>query len=192
MERSRADQVLEDLERRRLDYMARDFSLDAVRADAYGSWVAGLAPWSHFITLTHDPRRLGRGHTMVGRQRHRRVLSKWIYDYVRRLDHGAQWFSEMELHKSGQCHEHGLLAVSATAPVLSMRQAWYDLAGFCDVRLIAGDDDKQRIARAIYVAKYTGKATAVEPFIAGFGLHRSASHSVTIRGIAGRSGSQGG
>lgn len=181
--RTRAEQVLEDLERGRLDFLARDFGLSEERLNDYGTWLASLAPWTHFITLTHDPRRLGKGHNIVGRQRHRRVLSRWMFDDVRRLDQGAQWFSEMELHKSGQSHEHGLLAASRNAPVLSMRQAWFERAGYCDVRPIEDGDDAHRIARAIYVAKYTGKSAAVEPFIAGFGLLRVASHSIALEGI---------
>lgn len=185
--RDRAEQVLEDIERRHLDYLQRDFGLVQAQADAYGSWLASLPPaprvWTHFVTLTHDPRRLGAGHTIVGRQRHRRVLSRWLFDDVRRMDPGALWYSEMELHQSGQSHEHGLLSVSRdVAPVLSMRQAWFDRAGYCDVRDITGGDDAEQVARAIYVAKYTGKATAVEPFIVGFGLHRDSSHSLTFGG----------
>jgi phage-related protein len=180
--RDRGEQVLEDLERARLDFLARDFGLTEERLNAYGAWLASLAPWTHFITLTHDPRRLGAGHSIVGRQRHRRVLSKWVFDDVRRLDEGARWFSEMELQKSGQAHEHGLLAASSTAPVLSMRQAWFERAGYCDVRTI-DRSEAEGIGRAMYVAKYTGKATAVEPFIVGFGLHRVASHSLTLEGI---------
>ena len=178
-----ADQVLADLAQRERDMLMRGYGLDAAAADAYGAWLADLAGWTQFLTFTHDPKRLGEGHTIVGRQRHRRVLSHWWHDDVQRLDPGARYFSEMELHESGQAHEHGLLAVSSAAvPVLSMRQAWFDRAGFCDVRPL-GVDERSRVARALYVAKYTGKAAAIEPFIGGFGLHRVPTHSVSFGAV---------
>lgn len=172
--------ALMDYERRRFD-MARSFGISQPVLSAYGTFVASLADWSYFVTLTHDPRRLGKGHTIVGRQRHRRVMSRWLFDDVRRMDPTARWYSEMELHKSGQSHEHGLLEVASTAPVLSMRQAWFDRAGYAVVRSI-GQADVAAYAEACYVAKYAGKWAAVEPFIAGFGVHRRASHSLTFGG----------
>jgi hypothetical protein len=180
-----AADALADVERRRFD-LARSFGIAEDVLDAYGRFVADLPPppgWTHFVTLTHDPRRLGVGHTIVGRQRHRRVMHDWLYDDVRRFDPSAIWYSELELHKSGQAHEHGLLSVATSAPVLSMRQAWFDRAGYAIVRPIGGADTVRAYAEACYVAKYAGKWSAVEPFIVGLGLHRRASHSLTLGGV---------
>jgi hypothetical protein len=178
-----AADALGDIERRRFD-LARSFGLTAPVLDAYGSFVASLAPWTHFVTLTHDPRRLGAGHSIVGVQRHRRVMSRWLFDDVRRMDPTAQWYSELELHKSGQAHEHGLLALAANAPALSVRQAWFERAGYAVIRDIVASDDVAAYAAAAYVAKYSGKSTSTEPFMAGLGLHRAASHSLTFgRGL---------
>lgn len=173
--------ALGDIERHRFD-LAAHFGLTDRVLEEYGHFVASLAPWTHFVTLTHDPRRLGVGHTIVGQQRHRRVMSRWLFDDVRRLDPSARWYSEMELHKSGQAHEHGLLAIAPNAPDLTMRQAWFDRAGYSVWREIRPTDDVAAYAAAAYVAKYSGKATTTEPFIAGLGVHRRASHSLTFGG----------
>jgi hypothetical protein len=147
--------------------------------DAYGDWIAGLASWTHFVTLTHDPRRLESPdgtHTRVGLQRHRRLRKLWVLDHVRRLDSGARWWSETELHLSGQPHEHGLLAASVNAPVYSMAEEWFKLGGAWRIEPI-----ESVRAVAAYVAKYGEKATAWEPMLAGFGLNRAPSFSMTWR-----------
>ncbi len=207
MGRSREEQIREDIERGKLDYAMRDFGLDEARLNAYGRWLADEVRPTHFITLTHDPRRLDAGHALwpqqvrgryevrhvahhapaasriVGRQRHRRQVARWFFDDVRPLDPSACVYGEMELQKSGQSHEHLLGRFAERAPMLSMREAWFRRAGYCDVRRIEGTDDVERIARAMYVAKYTGKSGAVEPFIGGFGLLKVASHSIAMEGM---------
>ena len=91
--------------------------------EAYGIWIAGLAPWTHFVTLTHrlpdssDANR-ARNYTRVGLARHRRLVRKWFHGDVRPRDPAARWWSELELHESGIPHEHGLLALGDTAPAL--------------------------------------------------------------------------
>jgi len=146
--------------------------------DAYGSFIASLAPWTHFITLTHDPRRLANldgQHTRVGLQRHRRLRKEFVFDVVRRLDPTARWWSETELHLSGQPHEHAMLAAAENAPVYSMMAEWYALGGAWRVERIESTH-----AAACYVAKYGEKAAAWEPMVAGLGLHRLPSHSLTF------------
>ncbi len=166
--------------------------------DAYGEFIGGLGSWTDFWTLTHRPpdedsgnrstaarpdipsvasaRPYGRpSFTRVGIQRHRRQVREWFYEDVRRMDPGARWWSEMELHLTGQPHEHGLLSVSAGAPVLSMRQAWWDRCGFAHVQAI-----RSRAAVAAYVAKYAGKSAAWTPLVYGFGLLPAPSFSRTL------------
>jgi hypothetical protein len=149
--------------------------------DAYGVWIASLAPWTHFVTLTHrlpdssDANR-ARRYTRVGFARHRRLVRDWFHGEVRPRDAGARWWSELELHASGIPHEHGLLALAERAPALSMRQAWWDLAGYARVDAI---NDSLAVAR--YVAKYTGKAAAWSPCVWGFGLLREPSFSQVLR-----------
>lgn len=82
----------------------------------------------------------------------------------------------MELHQTGQPHEHALLSVAPTAPVLSMRQRWFDLAGYCTFDPIRDPADV-----AAYVGKYGAKVAAYPPFIAGLGLHERESHSLVLR-----------
>lgn len=151
---------------------------------AYGDFVSSMARWTHFVTLTHDPRRLvrldrSRRWTQVGISRHRKLVSRYFHDSIRPLDPGARWWSEMELHRSGQPHEHALLSVSGDrVAVLSMRQAWYDDAGWMDVQRI-----ESASAVAAYVAKYGGKVGAWSPSVWGFGLHQSATFSVVAPGL---------
>jgi hypothetical protein len=154
--------------------------------NAYGEWIGGLASWNFFASLTHDPRRLvgapGRdrqGYTRVGIQRHRRLVHDWFFEDVRRLDPSARWWSETELHKSGQPHEHGLLAVRVRAPVGDMMAAWFDRAGAFDRQPLEGVTATFSAAR--YVAKYTGKAAAFEPRVWGFGLLPRPSFSQVLR-----------
>lgn len=149
--------------------------------EAYGIWIAGLAPWTHFVTLTHrlpdssDANR-ARNYTRVGLSRHRRLVRQWFHGEVRPRDAGARWWSELELHETGIPHEHGLLAVGPAAPALSMRQAWWDLAGYARVDPI---NDSEAVAR--YVAKYAGKKAAWAPCVWGFGLLRQPSFSQVLR-----------
>ncbi len=170
-DRSRAEQVAEDLDVRRADHLRR-FNIEAGVLTEYGRFISSLAPWTHFATLTHDPRRLQTGHTIVGRQRHRKQVQSFVRDDVRRLDRGSRWWSEMELHASGQCHEHALLALADSAPWLSIRQRWYERCGYMKIEAITAATLAGHgvTSAAEYVAKYTGKATAVAPIIAGFGL----------------------
>ncbi len=149
--------------------------------DAYGIWIAGLAPWSHFVTLTHrlpdsSDANVARLYTRVGIGRHRRLVREWFHGQVRPRDRGAQWWSEMELHATGIPHEHALLAVSGKAPVLSMRQAWFDVAGYARLE---GIENPGAVAR--YVAKYAGKSAAWPPCVWGFGLLPRPSFSQVLR-----------
>jgi hypothetical protein len=141
--------------------------IPAAVLDAYGIWIAGLAPWTHFVTLTHrlpdsSDANLARRYTRVGIARHLRLVREWFHSEVRPRDRGARWWSEMELHASGIPHEHALLAVGDTAPVLSMRQAWFDVAGYARVD---GIERPEAVAR--YVAKYAGKSAAWPPCVWG-------------------------
>jgi hypothetical protein len=150
--------LLEDDARRR-------FAIADSMLQEYGRFIGSLAGWSHFVTLTHDPRRLGAGHTIVGRQRHRKQVRAWLRQDVRRLAPEARWWSEMEEHKSGQAHEHGLLEIASTSPLLSIRERWFERCGFAYIVSVASVQ-----AAAEYVAKYTAKSGASEPIIIGFGL----------------------
>lgn len=172
---TRGQEVRADLELRAVERQA-SYALSAELLAEYGRFIAGLTDWTHFVTLTHDPRRLSPGHTLVGRQRHRRQVGAWVRYDLRALAPEARWWSEMELHRSGQAHEHGLLAIASTSPLLSARQRWFERCGYADIIAIR---DGQGAAE--YVAKYTGKAQAVEPLIAGFGLLRVASFSQLLR-----------
>ncbi len=147
----------------------------------YGLWIASLAPWLYFVTLTHrlpdsSDANLARQYTRVGIARHRRLVREWFHGAVRPRDPGARIWSETELHLTGVPHEHALLAVSDTAPVLSLRQAWFDMAGFARIERI---EDPSAAAR--YVAKYAGKTGAWPPNVWGFGLLPRPSFSQVLR-----------
>jgi hypothetical protein len=152
---------------------------------AYGSWIAGLAPWSDFITLTHDPKRLARPGaktwSQVGPLSHRRRVRFWLREVRKRIDPGLRWWSEMERLPSGACHEHSLAVWSERAPVYSALQFWFDLAGAWDRRLIADGSEKV----AAYIGKYGGKSGAFPPLIVGLGVHERESHSVAALSIVG-------
>jgi hypothetical protein len=150
--------------------------------DAYGEWIARLAPWSHFVSLTHDARRLATGPTVshqaysrIGLQRHRRLVRDWFFDDVRKFDNTARLWSETELHKSGQPHEHALLALRPNAPSGLIMEAWFNRAGAYDRQPLETIEGTFSAAR--YVAKYTAKGSALEPRVWGFGLLAEASFS---------------
>lgn len=174
---TREEQVRADLALRKVDALRR-FEVEASVLAEYGRFIGSLAspPWGFFVTLTHDPRRLAAGHTIVGRQRHRKQVRGWVRDDLRALAPEAQWWSEMEEHASGQAHEHGLLSIAPTSPLLSIRQRWSERCGYAFIVPVPSVQ-----AAAEYVAKYTGKAAAVEPVIAGLGLLPRASFSRVLR-----------
>ena len=155
--------------------------MPAAVLDAYGIWIAGLAPWTHFVTLTHrlpdssDANR-ARHYTRVGFARHRRLVREWFHSAVRPRDPGARWWSELEQHATGIPHEHGLLALSDMAPALSMRQAWWERSGYARVDRI---ERPEAVAR--YVAKYAGKQAAWAPCVWGFGLLAEPSFSKVLK-----------
>lgn len=132
----------------------------------YGRFIAALAPWSHFVTLTHrlpdDPR--APTWTRVGVARHRRMVRDWFYNEVRPRAPSAVWWSETEFHVSGVPHEHGMLAVPSNAPDLQMRSAWFLAAGFARWDSIAGQNG---VSPAAYVSKYAVKSTSREPLVFG-------------------------
>lgn len=196
--RSREEQAREHEAVLRADRLQRYAMTEDVLGE-YGRWVASLAPWDFFVTLTHDPRRLAQqlvdegaiatvdaermrpmetGITIVGLQRHRREVRRWFYDDVRRFDHRAQFWGETELHATGQAHEHALLRVAGGARVLSMRQAWFERAGYAMF-----DRIEDATAVAAYVAKYTGKAAASEPHVYGFAKTARYSYARGVLGI---------
>jgi len=190
---TREEQVRADLDLRKAEALRR-YELEASVLAEYGRFIGGLTDWGFFVTLTHDPNRMQphvftRGRTnpraqrshgaldvaLVGPQRHRKQVRAWLRE-VRAFDPSARWWSEMESTKAGQAHEHGLLAVAERAPLLSMRQRWYERCGFAHIRPV-----ESLQAAAEYVAKYAGKAAATEPVIVGFGLLSRASFSQVLR-----------
>lgn len=172
---TKEDQVRADLQLRKDDALRR-FAVGASVLQEYGRFIGGLADWGFFVTLTHDPRRLVPGHTIVGRQRHRKQVRAWVHDDLRALAPEARWWSEMEEHASGQAHEHGLLEIASTSPLLRIRSRWFERCGYAFIVPVPSIQ-----AAAEYVAKYTGKAAAAEPVLAGFGLLPRASFSRVFR-----------
>lgn len=149
-----------------------------VRMAAYGSFIASLADWTEFVTLTHRPLDRKGGWTRVGMQYHRRLVRNWFYGEhefygrgVRDVDPFARLWSETELHATGIPHEHAMLATSVDAiDRSSMRDVWREVCGsllrgqgayFSSIR------DVVEVGR--YVAKYTEKSSTKSPRIFGFG-----------------------
>ena len=159
----------------------------AALSDA-GLWIAGMAPWSSMLTLTHGlvagtssqpltrrGHRSGHGsYTRVGLNAHNALVRRWFFDVVRPSDRSAQLWSETELHESGQPHEHSLIAHAANAPVYSWLDAWYRMPrGGIWHRLPFSQDPDVAVRAACYVekaAKYVGKMASQPPKIFGFGL----------------------
>jgi hypothetical protein len=69
-----------------------------------------------------------------------------------------------------------LCALADNAPALSIRQAWWDLAGYARLE---GIKNPEAVAR--YVAKYAGNKAAWAPCVWGFGLLPEPSFSQTLR-----------
>lgn len=149
--------------------------------DAYGHFIAELAPWTWFVTLTFDPRELAAissTYTRVGLQRARKRLVRWIHDDVARACPDAKAYFETELHVSGQPHHHGILALGPNAPHLTLRTAWYSTNGWA--RFDAIREGRGAVAR--YVAKYSTKASTGAPFTMGLGagITRVIRHTPSI------------
>ena len=149
-------------------------ALQTAAGDATGQWIAALAGWRYFITLTHAPlagtslqpltsrkHRSGFGaYTRVGLRRHNRLVREWFHEVVRAEDPTAEWWSETELHVSGQPHEHGLLACAESAPVFSWLDRWYAMDGGGIYKALPfSQDPDERVRAACYIekaAKYVG------------------------------------
>jgi hypothetical protein len=174
-------------------------ALQAAALDATGHWVAGLATWRYFVTLTHalvavtsvqpvTSRKHRSGwssYTRVGVSRHNRLVRDWFHEVVRPDDPTARWWSETELHASGQPHEHGLLACAEPAPVFSWLGRWYGMKGGGIWKSLPfSQDPDERVRAACYVekaAKYAGKMASQAPKVWGFGLLRDPSFSQVLR-----------
>jgi len=180
-------------------------ALTIAALDATGHWVAGLAPFGSFVTLTHRPLMLGSvqpltmhvprhrrsrsfgssAYTRVGLARHNSMVRDWFYDDVRRLDPTARLWGETELHAAGQPHEHALLACAESAPLYTFMQLWFDRpgGGAWNVQPFSQDPD-ERVRAAAYVekaAKYAGKLACQPPKVFGFGLLAAPSFPQVLR-----------
>jgi hypothetical protein len=144
----------------------------------YGGWIATLAPWAEFVTLTHRPRTTWGTLTQTGMKYHRRMVRSWFYGDapfrgfgVLDFDPTARWWSETEFHWSGIPHEHGMLATGASAVArVGMRDAWRQVCG--DLAKAQGAKFKHvysDVGACAYVAKYTEKSASQEPRVFGFG-----------------------
>ena len=166
-------------------------ALQAAALDATGRWVARLAQWRYFITLTHrqvaatslqpvtsrNHRSGWSSHTRVGLSGHDRMVREWFHEVVRPDDPTAEWWSETELHANGQPHEHGLLACAESAPIYSWLSQWYAMekGGIWKSRPFSQDPD-ERVRAACYVekaAKYVGKMATQAPKVWGRGVRRT-------------------
>jgi hypothetical protein len=149
--------------------------------DAYGVWIASLAPWTHFVTLTHrlpdsSDANLARHYTRVGMSRHRRLVREWFHGAVRPRDPAARWWSELELHATGIPHEHGLLALGLTAPSLSMHRSLRTATGRRSPVLLSGASSTvSRFVRASPTCARTCSVTHGQP--------TTTAHASVVRSI---------
>jgi len=160
---------------------------------AHGQWLADMADWRYFITLTHRrPTSTLSTHTpytRVGLVRHNRMVRSWFHDDVRLVDSSARMWGETESHVAGGFHEHLLLACAENSGVYAWMQAWFDRrdGGHWDCQPFAAGGDRARRVElaAMYIekaAKYAGKMASQPPKVWGFGLHASETHSLTLKG----------
>lgn len=149
---------------------------------AYGEFIASLAPWSEFVTLTHRPLDRRGSWSRVGIKYHRRLVRAWFYGEhefhargVRDIDPAARLWSETELHASGVPHEHALLSTSVDMEDRkAMRDIWRHVCGSLSKGQGAYFEHVQEGVRAsAYVAKYTEKSATKQPRIFGFGTTSS-------------------
>lgn len=148
------------------------------RMMAYGEFIASLAAWSEFVTLTHRPLDRRGNWTRVGISYHRRLVRNWFYGEhefygrgVRDVDPVARLWGETELHASGVPHEHALLATNVDAwDRVAMRDVWREVCGSQLKHQGAYFEHIDRVVDAAgYVAKYTEKSSSKSPRIFGFG-----------------------
>jgi hypothetical protein len=153
----------------------------------FGRWLASLADWRYFITLTHrtptSTRLSYADYTRVGLARHNRMVRSLFYDNIRALDPTARFWGETETHAAGGFHEHALLSCASTFGVYGAMASWFDRrdGGWWDVQPF--DSSRAVELAAGYIekaAKYAGKLAAQPPKVYGFGLLPQASHSLTL------------
>jgi len=128
-----------------------------------GDWLADMAKWDLYGTLTYDPKRC---RLIPGRRDGERSMPGM--DVVKA--HAFRWLRQgpvavgrpvtaavvgIERHKSGWPHMHTLVKFPAgvqKGDLAGMGQAWYREHGFAKLELPRSRDDV-----AIYVAKYVSK-----------------------------------
>lgn len=134
--------------------------LDAVVADAWGSWVADMGEWHVFGALTYDPKRrrtdgLG-GPIAPGADVVRAHIRSWIRDSQRQLGRELEAaVVAVEHHKSGWPHAHPLVRVAGGLQgneFATLGQAWFREHGYARL-----EQPRDRSDVCAYAAKYLAK-----------------------------------
>lgn len=163
--------------------LAGQISANQARS-ATASWLATLAPWDLYVTLTYDPMKVGtrRGaHRLPGESTTSPVgkppgffacqhhLQAWVQRSKDALHRPVFCAGAYELTHQSWPHWHGLVAmggVSATAFV-ALSRAWYERHGFARFERIKPGTEG---VIAAYIAKYFTKQDESIALVGGAGL----------------------
>jgi len=130
---------------------------------AAGVWIANLAKWDLYTTLTYDPKRVAgsrpeqpdasRAPSDFATMRH---VQAWLLGAEHLLGRVVSAAYGLEKHSSGFPHWHGLLAAGGVSSeeFAALSKSWYEPHGFARFDRVQRDDTQ---AIASYVAKYLSK-----------------------------------
>lgn len=136
----------------------------------FATWLATLAPWSLYLTLTYDPKRP---------EVHHVPPSKWaVARHVRQFHLRASailarpTFAAVatEDTRAGWPHAHGLLAAGVvdSREFAALSQAWYSARGFARFdRIQAGTQNVVAEYVAKYLTKESSEVLLLGPWLAG-------------------------
>jgi hypothetical protein len=126
-------------------------------ADLYGEWIAQLADWEVFVTLTYDPKK----HPWCPSDRETwKHWRWWIHGQIGPSLPGLRAVGAIEHHASGWPHVHSLVGWPTRAnPSLPLArypkvfyEPWFEEHGYARV-----DTVTSTVGAAAYVSKYLTK-----------------------------------
>ena len=123
---------------------------------ALGPWIAQLASWDYYVTLTYDPDRPGRAHGPPSIDTSRHHVESWLDELLASSRTFVLGALALEYHKNGWPHWHGLVATGRAGHGLerALYHPWYRLYGYARVEAIRPNHAKTISA---YCAKYLVK-----------------------------------
>jgi len=152
---------------------------------AMGPWIASLAAWDWYVTLTYDPKRSPSLDKPPTDPTCTRQAAKWLTDIHDRASTFLVAVMALEHHQSGWPHWHGLVKTGHIphAGAKALYKEWYSLHGYARIEPVGRPDV---IPIADYVAKYLckeGAETIIDwrPRALSFGAIQSLASRPSLR-----------